>query len=113
MTVTFSDNLATVVGYQLDDTNPLLSFFSFESREEVNSFMRISLTKIRGKSPGLLQYNGKIMNEQWRSILNAYESGFIQEDINDIIVELWPWIPPPPQDGRWTLAHIQDLLKEA
>lgn len=45
--VHFAEDIASVVGYQLEDINPLLQFINLDS-DNLEAFLRVSLTKMNG-----------------------------------------------------------------
>jgi len=136
-TVSFDAVISTCVGIQRDDTNPILSILDLD-HDALNKFMRVSLSKIKGestrlwdnyylsiiasystlififsgtKNAGLVDYKASEYNAKWQAILDAYSANEIDEDFNELICEIWPWIPPP--DGEWRLSQIVDLISSS
>ena len=107
--VTFSNQLEVEIGqlstsYRDNTSNPLYEMLKIYNVDEMEEFLRVSLTYILGKNPGVTKYNHE-KSEKWTRVLEEYND--LDEDFHELIIEICPWFVPV--DRRWGYSDLEIL----
>mmetsp|Transcript_4037 Transcript_4037/g.6258 ORF Transcript_4037/g.6258 Transcript_4037/m.6258 type:complete len:188 (-) Transcript_4037:219-782(-) len=109
--VTFGQ--AVIIGYQEPECNPISDMLSEYNDDDIKIFLRMSLTKILLKSPGVSQYDGEKYNPIWKAIISVFaEYDNLNDNIHDTITELCPWYTSPDPDKKWKISHFKKLVED-
>jgi hypothetical protein len=118
--VSFSEDKPVIYSYDTNaGTNPLVALLmdAFNSQRELENFFRVSLSKIIGVLPGLTEYSVIRYGELWNRVIEAFQTGRIDEDIHLLVTEIWPYISAPVSISRngemtrvWKLQYFFELV---